>query len=62
MNSKLDQNNHLKMKWKKTAKDAELLLLFPRGRLIANMDISFRNLFVIQMNLPTLKGEPKSVE
>ena len=47
---------------RKAAKDAELLLLFPRARLIANMDISFLKLFVIQMSLPTLKGEPKSVE
>ena len=44
-----------------TLKFLELLSLFPRARLIANMNINFKILFVIQMSLRTFKGLPTSI-
>ena len=44
-----------------TLKFLELLSLFPRARLIANMNINFKILFVIQMSLRTFKSLPTSI-
>ena len=40
----------------KKLKFLELLTFFPRAELIANMNINFQKIFVIQMNFLTLKG------
>ena len=47
-------------KLQKKLKFLELLTLFPRAELIANMNINFQKIFVIQMSFLTLKGGPKA--
>ena len=43
----------------KKLKFLELLTFFPRAEVIANMNINFQKIFVIQMNFLTLKGGRK---